>query len=157
MKQFAAVLLALVLVSGCTRQPSASNLLALNTIESVTSKQVVHKGQPWVEVTLSQRVDPKAPAYVTGSESKWANRLSWALVEQTISADRVVSRVRFKPANGANEIILTRDDFEWFPPVSGFEPVVITLKRAEPGGAANRGRPVAPEANRKSAAGGPGG
>ena len=131
MKQLATIL-ALILLTGCSRQPDASKSVALNTIESVTSKQVVHEGQPWVEVTLSQRVDPKAPAYVTGiRESKWANRLRWALVEQTIYSDKVISRFRFKPVNGTNEIILIRDDFEWFPPVSGFEPVEITLKGAE--------------------------
>src|SRR5204863_6123185 len=104
MKQLATIL-ALILLTGCSRQPDASKSVALNTIESVTSKQVVHEGQPWVEVTLSQRVDPKAPAYVTGiRESKWANRLRWALVEQTISADKVISRFRFKPVKGTNEI-----------------------------------------------------
>ena len=126
----------MLLVTSCSRQPTASQSAALNTTESVTSRQVMHEGQPWIEVTLSQRLNPKAPAYVTGIRgSKWANRLSWALVEQTISADRVTSRFRFKPANGTNEIVLTRDDFEWFPPISGFGPVAITLKQTEPGAA----------------------
>jgi hypothetical protein len=138
MKRVATTLLALMLVTSCSRQPAASKSAELNTTESVTSKQVMHEGQPWIEVTLSQRVDSKSPAYVTGiRESKWINRLSWALVEQTISADRVISRFRFKPAIGTNEIILTRDDFEWFPPISGFAPVEITIKPAEPDAAGN--------------------
>ncbi len=144
-----------MMVSGCARQPETSKSVALNTIESVTSKPVTHEGQPWVEVTLSQRVDPKAPAYVVGiRESKWANRLRWVLVEQTIAADRVTTRFRFKPASDTNEIILTRDDFEWYPPISGFEPIEVSLKRAGPGGAANRSQPVRSEATETSAAAG---
>ena len=46
---------------------------------------MIYDGQPWVEVTITQRVDPKAPAYVVGiRDSKWANRLGWALVEQKV-------------------------------------------------------------------------
>jgi len=125
----AAILLAVMLVAGCSRQSSGPRSVAINTIESVESRQVTYEGVPWVEVTISQRVDPKAPAYVVGiRDSKWANRLRWALVEQSIDSERVVSRFRLHPVGETNEITLSRDDFEWYPPVSGFQPVKMVLK-----------------------------
>jgi hypothetical protein len=98
-----------------------------------TSVRVAGGPRPgWVEVTLSQHVDPKAPAYVVGiRESKWANRLRWVLFEQTITTDRVISCFRVKPVGQTNELTLNRDDFDWYPPVSGFEPVQIVLREAE--------------------------
>ncbi len=143
MKNLARILFILTVAVGCSRQPGQSNS-ALNTIESVKSLQVMHEGEPWLEVTISQRVDPKAPAYVVGiRESKWANRLDWALFEQTFDADKVISRFRFKPFGQTNEIILNKDDFEWYPRVSGFETVKVVLSGAEPDGPADTSQPVA--------------
>jgi hypothetical protein len=157
MKHLAFVLFVLTLATGCSRQTSHPNSLAMNTIESVKALQVIHEGEPWVEVTISQRVDPKAPAYVVGiRESKWANRLRWVLFQQTIDSDRVISRFRFKPVGQTNDITLNRDDFDWYPQVSGFEPLRIVLNEAELGGSANRSQPVRSETNPASATAGSG-
>ncbi len=123
------ILLALMLVAGCSRQSSGPKPVAINMVESVDSRQVIYEGVPWVEVTISQRVDPKAPAYVVGiRESKWANRLRWALVEQRIDAEKVISRFRMHSIAQTNQITLNRDDFDWYPMVSGFQPVEVVFK-----------------------------
>jgi len=141
MMRIATILLALTLMVGCIRLPSKSRPGAINIVESVDSRQVIYEGKPWVEITISQMVDPKAPAYVVGiRESKWANRLRWALVEQRIDAERVISRFRLHPVGETNEITLSRDDFEWYPEVSGFRPVKVVLK-AEPNGTAKGNQP----------------
>ena len=146
------ILLALMLMVGCGRQSTGSRPAAINMVESVTSRQVIHDGKPWVEVTISQRVDPKAPAYVVGiRESKWANRLSWALFEQRRDPEMVISRFRLHPVGETNEITLSRDDFEWYPKVSGFKPIEVVLK-AEPDGPANGSQPIRSETNRTSSA-----
>ncbi len=134
MKRIAATILAAVLVAGCNRQSGGPRSVAINTVESVDSRQVIFEGQPWVEITISQRVDPKAPAYVVGiRESKRANRFLWALVEQRIGSERVISRFRLHPVGQANPITLNRDDFEWYPPVLGFQPVQLVLKAESKG------------------------
>ncbi len=134
----------LILVIGCSRQHAKSGAVSINTIESVKSRQIIYEGQPWVEVVLSQRVDLKAPAYVVGlRESKNANRVRWVLFEQIIDSDRVISRFRFKPVGHTNDITLNRDDFEWYPQVSGFAPVRVVVKDDDPGGEPSSG-PSAP-------------
>ncbi len=133
MKRVAPILLALMFVVGCRPQASTPMSGGLNTVESVDSRQVIYEGAPWVEITISQRLDPKAPAYVVGIryDSKWANRLRWSLFEQTISAQKVVSRFRLQPIGQTNKITLTRDDFEWYPRVSGFQAVEVAVKTNE--------------------------
>jgi hypothetical protein len=155
MKYFSCVLFVLMLATGCTRQSGQSNSVAMNTVESVKYRQVMHEGAAWVEVTLTQHVDRKAPAYVVGiRDSKWANRLRWVLFEQTIEPDRVVSRFRFKPVGQTNEITLNRDDFDWYPRVSGFEPMTVLLREVEPGGAGDGNQPSRSETQRVSEAAG---
>ena len=111
-------------------------------VESVDSRQIIYEGKPWVELTISQRVDPKAPAYVVGiRDSKLANRLRWTLVQQRIDTERVISRFRLRPVGESNEFTLSRDDFEWHPMVMGFQPVEVVLK-AKPDGTATGSQPL---------------
>ncbi|MEI6561707.1 MAG: hypothetical protein WCO68_06440 [Verrucomicrobiota bacterium] len=145
--KYLAYILALMLPIGCSRQPDQSNSVS-NTIESIETLQVMDEGEPAVELTISQRVNPKAPVYVVGiRESKWENRLRWGLVHQTIGDDRVISCFHIKPVGQTNEITLNRDDFEWYPQVIGFKPVTIVFEKAKPDGAANGRQPVGSETN----------
>jgi len=131
MKLFS-ILLTLALIASCNRRDATPHAGAANLIERVDSRQVVHNGESWNEVTIIQRIDPKAPAYVIGiRDTKWANRLRWALFEQAIDTDRVTSRFRFKPVGDAKAFTLTRDDFEWYPKVMGFTDVDIAIKETE--------------------------
>jgi hypothetical protein len=65
----------------------------------------------------------------------------------------VISRFRLHPVGETNEITLSRDDFEWYPKVSGFKPIEVVLK-AEPDGAANGPQPIRSETNQTSSAAG---
>ena len=128
------ILLALVLIANCNRRNGAARTGAANLTERIDSRQVIYQGEPWNEVTIIQQINPKAPAYVVGiRDTKWANRLRWALIEQTITPDRVTSRFRLKPAGDTKALNLTRDDFEWFPNVIGFTDIEIAIKENEQG------------------------
>ena len=138
MMRHIALLSAFICLTGCGPHPAGSGRAAINSVDGIETRQVIYDGQPWVEVTITQRVDPKAPAYVVGiRDSKWANRLGWALVEQKVDAERVTTRFRLRPVDAAAELSLNRDDFEWYPRVSGFEPITVALKNAEPGASPN--------------------
>ena len=144
----------LALAISCSREPSHPRPAGVNLVESVSSQQVMHNGEPWVEVTILQRVDPRAPAYVLGiRDSKWANRLGWALVEQKIGVDTVTSRFRFKPIGEGKEIQLGKDDFEWFPQVLPFEPIKVVLNSEHTGISTNGNKSFRSETNRTSSAG----
>jgi hypothetical protein len=127
-----AFLSALICLTGCDPHHAGAGRTAMNSVEGVDTQHVIYDGQPWVEITITQRVDPKSPAYVVGiRDSKWANRLRWALVEQKLDAKKVTTRFRRRPVDAAAELSLDRDDFEWYPYVSGFEHVTVALKNAE--------------------------
>ena len=86
-------------------------------------------------MTIIQRINPKAPAYVDGIRgTKWDNRLRWSLFKRIIDTDRVTSCFRFKPIGDAKALTLTRDDFEWYPRVAGFPDVEIAVKETEQDG-----------------------
>ena len=126
------ILLAVVLISNCNRQNFTRRTGAPNITERIDSRQVIHQGEPWNEVTIIQRINPKAPAYVVGiRDTKWANRLRWALVEQSIATDRVTSRFRFKPIGDTKALTFTCDDFEWYPNVIGFTDIGIAIKETD--------------------------
>ena len=123
------IMLLLVLATGCGQQPVESRRIAINTVQRVESRRVMHDGEPWIEVTIIQQVDPKAPAYVVGLRE--STNFAGSLFEQTISPGRVVSKFRVRPIVPTNVVVLHRGDFEWYPPVQGFAPVEIALKPVE--------------------------
>ena len=135
------ILLALALIASCNPRRT-SHTTEANLIESVESRQVIHEGESWNEVTIIQRIDPKAPAYVVGiRDNKWANRLRWALIEQIIATDRVTSRFRIRPVVDTKALTLTRDDFEWYPYVMGFPDIEINIKETEQVGGCDGEKP----------------
>lgn len=123
------LMLLLVLAAGCGRQQAGPRHAPINTVQGVESRHVMHDGKPWIEVTITQQVDPKAPAYIVGLRE--SSDFAGALVQQTISSERVVSTFRIRPAAPTNKVVLRRGDFEWYPPVSGFAPVEIALTQVE--------------------------
>jgi len=131
MMHFAPIFLAVTLVTGCAH--STSEPQTLNTVENIESEQVIYEGEPWIELTITQRLNRKSPAYIVGiRENKWANHLRWEVVRQTMGYDKVTSCFRIQPIGETKEITLKRDDFEWFPYINGFPPITVTRKEAEP-------------------------
>lgn len=115
--------------AGCGKQ-AAKHPLTCNQIERIETKPL---GQQGVELTITQQINPDAPAYITNlRESKWANRLRWSLVKQTLGKTTVVSTFHIHPVGQPEDLSLTRDDFEWYPPLSGFQPIPLSFKN-DPG------------------------
>ena len=128
------IILALALIASCNRRDGTAHTGAANLVESIDSRQVVYEGETWIEVTIKQQINPKAPAYVDGIRgTKWDNRLRWSLFKRIIDTDRVTSYFRFKPVGDTKALTLTRDDFEWYPRVVGFPDVEIAIKETEQG------------------------
>jgi hypothetical protein len=129
MIRIASLVVLIAWFSGCGHRNKES---ALNFVESVESREVIHDGERWVEITITQKLNPNAPAYVTGIRaSKSTNRLRWALIEQNLDTSKVISIFRFRPVDEFTELRLDRDDFEWYPQISGFQPVTVALKNPE--------------------------
>ena len=127
--------LALALIASCNRRDGTAHTGSANLVESIDSRQIIYEGETWIEVTIIQQINPKAPAYVDGIRgTKWDNRLRWSLFKRIIDTDRVTSCFRFKPVGDAKALTLTRDDFEWYPSVAGFPDVDIAIKETvQPG------------------------
>ena len=151
--QLFALLLLLVTFTGCGPRETGPVAAAMNLVEDVQSRQVVHDGKTWVEVTITQRVDPKAPAYVVGIRGrKVEHQLAGVLFKQVIGAEKVVSYFRFRPVDPRAEVILNQEDFEWHPQVMGFPPVKVVLNEVDPGGPVIGSQPIRSETNRASSA-----
>ena len=126
MKFNAIILLTFALIAGCKNDATS---ISVNYVEKVESTQITHDGVPWIEVTIHQRTNPQSPTYITGiREAKWANELRWSLVSQNKSEDMVVTGFRIRTTDTKDKITLTADDFEWYPPRQGFEPIDIVLR-----------------------------
>jgi len=123
----------------------------LNEVESIVSRQVFHDGEPWLEVTISQRINPAAPEYIVGiRETKWMNRLLWALVQRVTDTNRIVSTFHIRPVDLNHTFTLNREDFEWSPPLKDFPPVAIALKPINRVGVASGVKPIEPSTNQSS-------
>jgi hypothetical protein len=126
------IILALALIASCNRRDGTAHIGSVNLVESIDSRKIIYEGETWIELTIKQRINPEAPAYVNGIRgAKWANRLRWSLFKRIIDTDRVTSCFRFKPVGNATSLTLTRDDFEWYPIVAGFPDVEIAIKETE--------------------------
>ena len=137
--------LAMLAMAGCGRHHADEpQLVRLNEVESIVSRQVFHDGEAWLEVTISQRINPAAPEYVVGiRETKWMNRLRWALVHRVSDTNRIVSTFHIRPVDLNGKFTLNREDFEWYPPLKDFPPVEITLKAVHKAEVAIGGKAVA--------------
>lgn len=144
--------LAMLAMAGCGRQPADEPpRVRLNEVESIVSRQIFHDGEPWLEVTISQRINPAAPEYIVGiRETKWMNRLLWALMQRVTDTNRIVSTFRIRPVDLNRAFTLTREDFEWSPPLKDFPPVAIALKSINRVGVASGVKPIEPPTNQSS-------
>ena len=116
-------LIVVLLAAGCERQPVGPRPVVNNTVQGTDTRQIVYDGKTWVELTITQQVNPKCPAYVVGLRE--STNFAGVLFRQTIAKERVVSQFRIQPVS--RQIVLHREDFEWYPPMAGFPSVEIGL------------------------------
>ena len=124
------ILLIALLVSVSCRPKSVGISTKPNQILSIKSQNVENDGLTWVELTISNRVNPEAPSYIVGIRSNpKTDDLRWAVIDQELGQEIVVTRIRVRPVDPTHSVTLDRDDFEWLPNVHGFEPVIISIKK----------------------------
>ncbi|HBR92886.1 MAG TPA: hypothetical protein DEA90_01840 [Opitutae bacterium] len=132
--------LACFFLAGCEKEQSAEKeqsvkIGGFNSLVDTKIEVIEKEGEIYYELTLEQKIDPKAPAYVTNlRELKWINKLSYGLQTQIIGEDVVISVFHIKPLPPMDSIVLKRDDFEWYPKISGFAPITIETKGSNQSG-----------------------
>lgn len=128
MRQYLA-LVSVFLVACGKEQPVKVEKTGFNSLVDSKVEIIRKENEVYYELTLEQKIDPRAPAYVTNlSESKWVNKLAYGLQKRTRGEDYVISVFHIKPLVPMDSIVLKRDDFEWYPPISGFAPITIETK-----------------------------
>ena len=125
-----ALALVCVFLAACEReQPVKIEKAGFNSLVDSSVEIIEKENEVYYELTLEQKINPRAPAYVTNlRELKWVNKLAYGLQKQTRGEDLVISVFHIKPLVPMNSIVLKRDDFEWYPKISGFAPVTIKTK-----------------------------
>ncbi len=132
------LILALVcfFLAACEKEPSVEiDKGGFNSLVDTKIKIIEKGNETYYELTLEQKIDPRAPTYVTNlKELKWINKLSYGLQKQIRGEDVVISVFHIKPLIPMDTIVLKRDDFEWYPPVAGFAPISIETKESNQAG-----------------------
>jgi hypothetical protein len=121
-----------ILLTACEKKQSVEIVkVGFNSLVDTKIEKIQKENGVYYELTLEQKTNPAAPAYVTNlRELRWINKLSYGLKRQVFGDDYVISVFHIKPLIPMDSIVLGRDDFEWYPIISGFAPITIDTRES---------------------------
>ena len=130
--KFITITLSCLVLTACGKKQSVEIVEGgFNSLVDTKIETIQKENGLYYKLTLEQKINPAAPAYVTNlRELRWINKLSYGLQRQIIGDDFVISVFHIKPLIPMDSIVLGRDDFEWYPKISGFAPITIDTRES---------------------------